>query len=140
MILNFKTRWPWKNFVGDNLTRFVEKIADGTKKHTMREDKKNRWKPGNKIHMCTGPRFKKDRCFNNSHTVISTQKVRILRCISGPRIFIVKIDGRVLTPGETGMLAKNDGFDMTSDFYRFFMPNGVNRKVLKLIHWTNLKY
>jgi hypothetical protein len=148
MTLNFKTKWPWKPWKGlDNPeTEFIRKITEGIKIHTLREDKKNRWKSGMKIHMCSGSRYKKNRCFDHTKTVKSIQQVRILAPTRGPRPYIIKIDRRILTHSETSLLAKNDGFDASCDFYRFFLPlsstkNNYNRrKVLKLIHWTDLKY
>lgn len=49
MILSFKEQ-------------FIPKILDGTKIHTIREDKKNRWEAGKKIHFATGVRTKNYKC------------------------------------------------------------------------------
>lgn len=50
--------------------------------------------------------------------------------------FQVTIDGRVLSVEEINTLAKNDGFDSTHDFFRWFNKSFTG----KIIHWTNLKY
>lgn len=53
MILSFKKQ-------------FSEPILKGTKIHTIREDKPNRWKPGNKIHFANGVRTQNYNCFKES--------------------------------------------------------------------------
>lgn len=50
--------------------------------------------------------------------------------------FQVTIDGRVLSVGEINTLAKNDGFNNTHDFFRWFNKSFTG----KIIHWTDLKY
>lgn len=55
--------------------QFVPKIKFGTKIHTIREDKHNRWKVGNKMHMAIGVRTKKYKQFCGTLTCIRTQKI-----------------------------------------------------------------
>lgn len=74
MILNFTTevrKGKLKGFV----TNFVEKIKSGSKIHTIREDKKERWKAGNKIHFATGP-YKKGRVFHEGECT-KTEKIAV---------------------------------------------------------------
>src|ERR1035437_3553472 len=43
--------------------QFPDKINEGTKKHTLREDEYDRWHTGMKMHMSTGVRSKNYKCF-----------------------------------------------------------------------------
>ena len=43
--------------------QFPDKITEGTKKHTIREDKHDRWNAGMIMHMATGVRTKNYKCF-----------------------------------------------------------------------------
>lgn len=151
MILNFSKKYPW----GEN-TDFVNKIDDKVKIHSIREDKANRWKPETLIHLTTGARTKYYDCFNELEC-ISTQTIEIEEMIMTDaghmyiyteekregiqkvfidRIFKVTIDGRVLSSAEIDTLARNDGFNSTHDFFRWFNGNFIG----KIIHWTDFKY
>lgn len=160
MILNFKTTYPWDKTVFTNFQNkillsdmrpgFIRKI------HTIRIDATNRWKPGMKIHFSTGARTKKYKCFTVGKC-ISTQTIEIeemimtdaghmyiyteekrngIQKVFVDRIFKVTIDGRVLTSAEIDTLARNDGFNSTHDFFRWFNGNFTG----KIIHWTDFKY
>ncbi|WP_460670485.1 hypothetical protein [Larkinella ripae] len=48
----------------------------------------------------------------------------------------VSVDGRVLTHDEVDLLAKNDGFDRTTQFFDWFNTDFAG----KIIHWTDLRY
>ncbi|TFD92581.1 hypothetical protein E2605_18655 [Dysgonomonas capnocytophagoides] len=151
MILNFSKKYPW----GEN-TDFVNKIDDKVKIHSIREDKANRWKPKILIHLTTGARTKYYDCFNELEC-ISTQSIDIEEMIMTDagkcyvytekithknwseefsKVFKVTIDGRVLTSAEIDTLARNDGFNSTHDFFRWFNGNFIG----KIIHWTDFKY
>lgn len=54
MILGFMKKLPW-----GEPTNFKEKIIKGHKAHTFRAG--HRWKPGHKIHMHTGNRYKPEK-------------------------------------------------------------------------------
>jgi len=134
---------------------FLDNIANADPKlHSIREDKHNRWKPGMIIHHSFGIRTKKYRCFAKSKCV-AVQNISILVmsqiCVENchtvteyiPRLnetfyktFKILIDGRELSDKEIGVLAKNDGFDSTDDFFRWFDKPFKG----KIIHWTDLKY
>jgi len=109
--------------------QFVQPILEGTKIHTIREDKFNRWKPGYLINMATGVRtpnykeFKKCVC-------VSTQEIEftIDSCII--------IDNRTLYWNDLLRLSFNDGFETFDDFYDFFELPFKG----KIIHWTSFKY
>ena len=124
--------------------QFVEKIIKKKKMHTIREDKKRRWKVGNDIHFATGIRtknynqFHKSRCkkiddieiiwnhpfradFNSSSCVM----------IDSKGYFSVIVNGKRLGYSEISNLAKNDGFDNVEDFAEWFNSDFNGR----LIHW-----
>jgi len=66
--------------------QFVEPILSGTKIHTIREDKHNRWKPGRSIQMATGVRTKNYNQFNEDECV-SVQEIKILYFDGDPDIY-----------------------------------------------------
>ena len=124
--------------------QFVEKIIKKKKMHTIREDKKRRWKVGNDIHFATRIRtknynqFHKSRCkkiddieiiwnhpfradFNSSSCVM----------IDSKGYFSVIVNGKRLGYSEISNLAKNDGFDNVEDFAEWFNSDFNGR----LIHW-----
>lgn len=113
--------------------KFPPKIEAGTKIHTLREDKKDRWKAGKTIHFATGVRTKAFNCFRKGKCV-STQKITITYRVGHSAL--VNIDYRYLTQDEVNILAKNDGFDSVEDFFTWFDKDFVG----KIIHWTDFKY
>lgn len=112
-------------------TYFEEKILDGIKIHTIREDQHRRWKPGTRIHFATGVRTSRYNCFLTD-TCKSTQEITL-------QSRTIRVDGRLLSTEEATQLARNDGFFPPSDFWEWFKdyPDGTK---LELIHWTDFKY
>ena len=122
MILSFKPR-------------FVDKILDGTKIHTIREDKNKRWKPGRAIHFATGVRTKDYNRFAVGFCE-GIQTIRIhYRNIPkhSPDIYV---DGILLSSDIVVKVAHNDGFNSTYDFNKWFSKDfeGI------IVHWTDFKY
>jgi hypothetical protein len=115
--------------------QFVPKILDGTKIHTIREDKHNRWKQGRLIHMATGVRTKNYNKFTEQ-ICTGTQKIEIIRVSDYLNENIVKVDGRILKEEEVQKLAFNDGFSNLINFWLWFSEDFTG----KLIHWTDLRY
>jgi len=127
--------------------QFVEPILKGIKKHTFREDKKQRWKPGMIMHQATGVRTKNYNCFYRP-TLINIQKITITWIGTSVIIFIdddLKVDFNTAANwsfyNNNGFdfletLAKNDGFSSVENFLEWFNTN-FNGKIL---HWTDLKY
>ena len=117
--------------------QFKAPILKKKKKHTIRKDKNDRWKPGMKIHFATGVRtrlyhqFKEDVCR-------STQKIRILYDNIPPmgNVATITIDDRAITIYELRTLAVNDGFEDVSEFLNWFDEDFEG----KIIHWTDLRY
>jgi hypothetical protein len=115
---------------------------------SIREDKTNRWKPGNKIHFIINNRTKNRFQFAPVLTVKSTQKIEIkynkyleLKGVS------VIIDGNhkgyYCFEGYDHdnidllkTLAQNDGFESIEQFFKWFNKDFSG----KIIHWTDLKY
>ncbi len=115
-------------------TRFPERILDGTKKHTIREDKQKRWRPGRPIQMATGVRTARYKCFKED-TCKSVQQI-FMSCENG--IIEVSIDGNYFY--DLDMLAINDGFASIDELTKWFFPTGNGEYWGRIIHWTDLKY
>lgn len=122
--------------------QFVHKIWSGQKIHSIREDKKNRWHPGQKIHMATGVRTNNYTCFSDSNICTGTQRI-FMTYFSGKMIEI-SIDEHYLSHSEIDQLVKNDGFDSYDDFFNYFYPMIMAHKDEyfsgKIIHWTDFRY
>ncbi len=128
---------------------FVPKILDGSKIHTIREDKNNRWKKGRIIDMATGVRTKKYNKFTEQFC-ISTQMIEIKwtthnkGLVSENKSVQVLIDNQNITNKHfkdtdemvVELLAKNDGFENVADFFAWFSKDFKG----KIIHWTELNY
>lgn len=143
MILGYK-----KYFPAGGLTNFAYKIIHGIKKHSIRIDTNNRWKPGMKIQHAHGVRTKNYMQFFESECK-STQDIEIkevLMCDSTnaffytkngiTKAFRVKVDGHLLRWEVLFVLYKNDGFDSGAAFLDWFWDGFEG----KIIHWTDLKY
>ncbi len=132
--------------LGYTLPNAEQNITDLVKLHTMRDDKKNRWRPGMKIHHHIG-RYKKYRCFLINEC-ISTQMVLVVFDVKKTKISLkITVDRRRLDKLEMITFIRNDGFVCQQDFIDWFFP--VDKKLNirlrtmwtgKLIHWTPLKY
>lgn len=127
MVLSFKNQ-------------FVDKILDGSKIHTIREDKHNRWQVGSLINFATGVRTKDYKQF---HQDICTGVQQIIIKPETKEIFIPQHDNSMtyvvngkMTPIGVYQLAIHDGFNHVSEFWEFFnKPFEGN-----IIHWTDFKY
>lgn len=126
--------------------QFVPLILSGVKKHTIREDKHDRWSAGKLMNMSTGVRTKNYKEFAKK-TCTGTQKISIQYYDNKQRVRI-RIDDRFFGTAfydqgrisyyvsELEDLARNDGFDSIDDFFRWFDKDFEG----KIIHWTQLKY
>lgn len=129
MILSFKNR-------------FVEPILRGTKIHTIREDKHNRWKPGKVIHAATDIRTKKyNQFFSGVCESVQSFEIKYLEVeFKGKKYLMpqIWIDHKYFDfIGDiTHKLASNDGFESMTGFLDWF---GKDFKG-KIIHWTKFKY
>ena len=117
--------------------QFKEPILNGTKIHTIRADKNNRWHFGKLIQFATGVRTKNYHRFKEG-VCFGTQKIEIQYDYIQPmgHTVSVKIDDRYLTLDEIDLLAKNDGFECKSEFFEWFDKDFTG----KIIHWTKFRY
>ena len=171
MTLHFMTTWPDKMVaIKGKPTYFVEKMAGSIKKefgdhlpayyqpedydmmvqldcknkiHTIRADKKNRWKAGKGIHFktWTGKPYR-SKTFQFA-PVIKCKSVQTISIIYDEDLCekygsepAVLVGGKVLWIDEIDQLAINDGFDNTTDFFNWFDSDFEG----KIIHWTDYKY
>lgn len=123
--------------------QFQDKILSGSKIHTIREDKNNRWKVGNKIHFATGVRTKNYNQFAEG-VCTETEAFEIRYTTKGivktANIFInSKLEGQAIWNNGTfkyasfsvDMIARNDGFQRTEDFFNWFNKDFKG----KIIYW-----
>ena len=122
-------------------SKFVSRIALGIKKHTIREDRTDRWHRMRVIQFwCGNPRNVKNNPYQFREGIcISTQKIEIeyqgLKQI-GNVIPAVKIDGKYIDYHTKVILAVSDGFDSVPEFFEWFNKDFKG----KIIHWTDYKY
>lgn len=113
---------------------FKEKILSFSKKHTIREDKHDRWKQGRMIQFAYGVRTKQFEKFAEM-PCLGIQKIKITWIlIQGDKYRIdVEVDGKDIGYEGTQILATNDGFDSIEEFLEWFNKDFEG----KIIHWTN---
>ncbi len=115
-------------------------VAFAPKLHTMREDAKDRWKPGINIHMVVFNRTKNRFQFAPVLECKSVQKIEVI--YTGHDYPCVKIDGRLYylwVKQDYNLLKKlalNDGFKSVEHFFSWFNKDFAG----KIIHWTDLRY
>ena len=149
MILSYKQKFPW-----GRPTNFEQKIKEGIKKHTVREDIHGRWKPGMMIQHAHGVRTSNYRCFAEGQcmsvqileikvvdwrsVVQNPLEIKAIESISEKdlKVFQLFVDGRLLNGAEINDFARNDGFDSTEDFFRWFNEPCTK----KIIHFTEFRY
>lgn len=134
--VEFEKRRDW--LIKLNKLKHVSKNADISKIHTIREDKRNRWKVGNDIHFVINNRTKNRFQFAPVLKVKSIQKIfiHVDKGLSSGLYRFVKIDNRQLSNQEIEDLAINDGFENIKDFFDWFNEDFEG----KIIHWTNYTY
>lgn len=109
--------------------------------HTFRPNLKGAWKPGVMIDFMfwSGrPYWSKPVRFAPRLPVVSVQNIRISYTAIPypPAVFVGNGLMRRLKPEEVEVLARNDGFDSISDFFKWFNKDFQG----SIIHWTDLKY
>lgn len=109
---------------------FPTLILNGTKIHTIREDKHNRWKVGNTIQFWWGnPRNTNAKVAPHQFAngiVTEIVPVRIY-----PHTNTICVGSEQLHPTEVDFFARNDGFDNWEQMKEFFPEDFVG----KLIFW-----
>lgn len=131
MVLGYSLNYPW-----GGETHFVRKIVRREKIHSIRTDKKNRWKAGRSIQQVTGNRTKNRNQFA-SETCDGVQTVSISFNTDGT-INLVLVDSVQIK--DWHKIAINDGLT-ASDFQAWFFLNAEQYVYEgKIIHWTPLRY
>jgi hypothetical protein len=113
------------------------------KLHTIREDKKDRWKAGTKLDFFINVRRPNMLRFAPVLPVVSIQNFQIVWYDTTDTVwefphlkYAVRVDKRRLEINEIETIAQNDGFDSVEDFLNYFNYDFKG----KIIHWTDLKY
>lgn len=117
--------------------------------HTIREDKNNRWKIGNKIDFFINARQKSMFRFAPMMSVRSIQKIEMIWHGENVRLVNIYIDGECYVQNygiefnssnqrqeRMEQLAVNDGFDTVEGFLNYFDKDFKG----KIINWTDFKY
>ena len=145
-------------FKADEMKIGIEALPEGykiktnsPKIHTIREDKKNRWKAGVMIDFFIHTRTKDMYRFAPRVKVVSVQKIEITYFDEQNPKFTaqlskiaaeyyneveVVVDNEVLNAKAINELAQNDGFDTIEDFFAYFNEDFTG----KIIHWTDKRY
>lgn len=114
---------------------FVAKDKFRAKIHTIREDKKDRWKPGTKIDFFINCRQPNMFRFAPVLNVVSVQNIEI-KFSEFLNDVEIKIDGKLNTTEQNQELAWNDGFENLWLFLIYFSEDFRG----KIIHWTDKIY
>lgn len=118
--------------------------------HTIREDKKDRWKAGNNVHFVINNRTKNRFQFAPVLKVKSVEKIRFqwfnrsandennpfLWTVKNRSVRIFINERKLLDANEIVQLAQNDGFALVSAFFNYFGSDFTG----KIIHWTDYSY
>lgn len=126
MILGFTKQFRVNGKV--KKTDFENKIKNGIKIHTIREDSNNRWTKSRPIQFATGSRTPQYNCFGEG-VCTGVQSIMIMDrsvFVAGTRIDNIE------------EFAHNDGFDSVDDFWGWF--DVYTPFVGKIIHWTDKRY
>jgi ASCH domain-containing protein len=113
--------------------RFVPRILDGSKTHTIRPRRSRADKPGNTLHLYTGLRHKGARLLMRVPCV-KVEEIEIdacgHECNCDP---MIAIDGIELSESEREAFAIRDGFESFDDFMNFW----AGRLPFKgqIVHW-----
>jgi|SRR5882724_3354517 len=112
--------------------RFVPRILDGSKTHTIRPLRAVADKPGNTLHLYTGLRTKSARLLMRVPCV-KVESITMKRV--GPEILdvIVAIDGVELSWSECEAFSRRDGFDNFTHMIEWW--NGRFPFQGQIVHW-----
>lgn len=130
------SEYQYNKSINDYLEKgYCFDFSVGQKIHTIRKDALNRWKPSKLIHFVINSRTARRLQFAPAIPCISVENIEIRKVESDCNSVI--INGLKLTPMQIDVLAINDGFDSTDDFWQYFDQKDFKGK---LIHWTNFSY
>ena len=98
---------------------FAEAVENGTKRSTIRPQRKNPIKPGDILYQYTGQRTKNSRKLGE-HICTSVEPIEIEIDVDRG-LNTIRVNGRTLTYREQHALAQEDGFEGVISFYKFFV-------------------
>lgn len=103
--------------------RFVPKILDGSKPHTIRKRRKRPTKVGDMLYLKTGMRTK--QCFEIAQAVCVKIEPIVIHVVDKRIEYVVRRDKNSRWYAELSRiqiqeLALKDGFEMLDDFFNFF--------------------
>lgn len=117
------------------MARFEAPIMAGTKRHTIREERKHPDKPGDTMHLYVGLRHVGARLLFRAPCV-KVEKISIAGgwdALSGDFLGEICIDGVRLDRDELEQLAKCDGFESHAEMMEFW--RGRLPFVGRIYHW-----
>jgi hypothetical protein len=130
--------------------QFAAKILDGTKKFTIRNERKISPKVGETIHMYSGLRTKYTELISKEHKYTGCQKVKIVIEKLKPEGFYLEIHVwnidspffvHALHDSQRSNFVKHDGFKSQRDFCEYWIEGHQRLTAIRTIyHWTDLRY
>lgn len=135
----------YEKYLNDHQSKFgkdfgYDEMMISPKIHTIRQDKSNRWKDGNKIHFAINNRTSNRFQFAPIVKCKSVQKIRIdyddAACDWYGCEPVISVDDKILSLKEVEELSINDGFEDSQAFCKYFNKDFEG----KIIHWTDSKY
>jgi hypothetical protein len=140
--------YDYSQYKKDDFINILDLIEESKpKKHTIREDKKDRWQFGYLIDFFINTRTVNMFRFAPRINVTNIQKIEIrYNKGGGVNVFIDKkffyyqtsfgLEWDKETKNKMLQLVQNDGFETIQDFLNYFNTDFTG----KLIHWTDFKY
>jgi hypothetical protein len=104
--------------------------------HSIRRDKANRWRAGNRIHFVINNRTDDRFQFAPVVTCKSVQYIQIKPAFRQVTILPEWHQPKHLSDKAIEELAINDGFESVEQFWNFFYEDFSG----KIIHWTDYRY
>ena len=112
------------------MERWMPKILDGSKAQTIRRKRKRATRPGDMLALYVGQRTRQCRLIGRAPCV------RVTPVVIYPYSYFIKVNGFILAPQRTNMLAKRDGFDNLVEFFDFFKRYGDScLEDFEIIEW-----
>jgi len=113
--------------------RFERPVHTGTKRHTIRGNRKRRFRAGDALFLWVSMRTK-GRRFIGYTTAQCVEDVAIDLDVAPFRLAIA-IDGRQLDDSEADQLARADGFGDIREMYEFWLENNTLPFEGQIVHW-----
>jgi hypothetical protein len=113
--------------------RFEQPVHAGTKRHTIRGNRKRRFRAGDALFLWVSMRTK-GRRFIGYTTARSVEDVAI-DLDTAPFRLAIAIDGRRLDDSEADQLARADGFSHIREMYDFWLENNTLPFEGQIVHW-----